>query len=210
MRASASCTSAVLLLAATACQSSTGPHLYDALPETAATVQAALDSVTNGVVPVPASCPTVNCPGGTPGAATITLTRVTATAVAQSARTFAYTATMKVLTANDIVVTLPVVGVCGLHIDTRPGTDSTIQVTGTATFVTDNAGGTPNRLSFSTPNLTTVAADDFALTGGLACAAGGGGSLSFFINILATTITPQFRQLCGAAGPDLFVACPVP
>lgn len=203
-----------LLLAMAACKSSTAPQGYEALPETAETVQAALDLFTTGDVSVPPNCggsPAVNCPGGTPGGSvTLALTRTRNSLFQVNPGTFEFSVDLKVLSQTPIPITVPAIGECTMIVDTRPGTDSTLRITGEGTFLEDTVSGDPpNRLVFTTPTITGLTTDDVSIAGGGTCDIANLG-LEFFLGTLETAITPPTESLCGAAGPTLFVACPQP
>ena len=204
------------MLLAVACKSSTAPQGYEALPATSATVQSALDLFTTGDVLVPTVCdPTasarINCPGGVPGSpvyVTVTRHSVSITENVPAAR-FDYLVQMKLVTAMDIPITVPLVGDCGLHIDTSPGPDSLVQIVGSASFRSRTPGGPIDELDLSTPTMNNLTSDDVSLSGGFGCTIANLG-LSFFLMTLESTITPPARSLCGAPGPKLFVACDPP
>ncbi len=187
---------------------STGP---ETLPQTLATVQAAVDMVTTGQIKIVGSCAgsvPINCPGGTLASpAYINLTR-TADSVAfvVAADRYDFSATMSAVSAAGIPLTLPLVGECTLNINTAPGTAPTITLTGSVTFASQTLNGPIDRLDFSNLNLTGFDAADASITGTVACQ-----SASISINYYIDQLVGMFQQnasLCAVPGPALLGPCP--
>ena len=185
--------------------SSDSPTEPESLPQTLATVQAALDLVTTGQLELEGSCAgttTVNCPGGTlasPAHVNLTRTADTVYFVTGQDR-YDFSATLSAVTPAGIPVTFPVVGACTLNIDTSPGTSSTITLTGSARFTS------PDRLDVSNLDVTGFEDADASITGSISCAAASFG-LSFYVDML-TSMFEQNVSFCAAPGPALLRLCP--
>jgi len=180
------------------------------LPETLATVQAAVDMVTTGQVRFEGTCAggvPVNCPGGILAAPVFfTLTR-TADSVAfvPGPNRYDFSATMSVVSPG-IPITVPLVGACTLTINTAPGASPTITLTGNVTFASQTLNGPIDRVDFSNMSLTNFETEDVAITGSIACVSASFG-LPFYIGQLEETFA-QAASLCSVPGPTLLQPCP--
>lgn len=205
------CWTSAALLAGGACSSASEPAAPEPLTVSSATVDAAL-AYLGSYDSIPASCgssPAINCPGGTAGApihvpATITAHSVTPHA-APDTLVFDWAADVKIISPG-IPVTLPVVGACTLTVDTRPGTDSTVHVTGTATFSRRTANGPIDRVDIQSQTLTGLTTDDLSLSGGIGCAAASA-SLGLLVGTLTDFLATRELGLCSAPGPALLEVC---
>lgn len=201
--------SAALLLSA-ACSSSSGPAATEPLPATSATVIAGVNYFADSVA-VLASCssnPAVNCPDGTPGLpihVPLTVTALTVTPrAAPDTLVFDWAADVKIV-SPPIPITLPVVGACMLTVDTRAGTDTTVHVTGTATFSRQTAGGPIDRVDIASGAVTGLTAPDLTLSGGIGCVTANVG-IGAYIGTLTNVLTGNLA-LCSATGPALLEVC---
>ncbi len=165
---------------------------------------------------VPVNCagsPTTCCTGGTPvspcGPIVFDvapqpgdLPRLVLTPVQGSSR-IDLTLRARVSTTTDVPVNIPLVGDCGVRIDTLPGTSQDIQISVPLTFPQDAIAGT-TRLVPGSVSLTGLSTDDVALVGGFACQAATFG-LSSFIGILTDTLSSQIQS---GLSQSLCKACP--
>jgi hypothetical protein len=76
----------------------------------------------------------------------------------------------RVKSETDIPVKLPLIGDCGLKVDTTAGTARDVTIDAPVSFVTDPTSGT-TRVSVGTVGLTNLTTQDIALTGGFFCQA---------------------------------------
>jgi hypothetical protein len=118
-------------------------------------------------------------------------------------------ADLEIHTSTDIPVVIPLVGNCGVKVDTHAGADSIITVAFSETFYDDVPLPAGDRIAFGGVTLTGLTTDDVALTGGTACVLANVG-LGFFIGILAGQVADHPGSLCGSGGPELFRECPEP
>lgn len=201
-----------ILLVSAACGSdnATGTAQLEALPVTAATVQAAVELMTALPIPVTAQCtgnPTLNCVGGTAGATiSIPISHSTPTVVQTSPGHYTFGTDITISSAPAIPITYSGVN-CNIVINTTAGTSSTVHLGGSASFASHTNDGVMNRLDIA-PTLTGVEDADVSVTGGTGCDLG-----TFFNSMIIDSFVTQFEQtsgqLCGAPGPTLFEACPV-
>jgi hypothetical protein len=191
-----------------------GPNTAYTLPLTRGTVQAAVDLLTTGTDTVPVQCGAtvpVDCPSGTPGPTiTVALDRVADSIVlidsSFSSIEYTFSAHLTLTTNQDIPLTLPVVGECGLHVDTSPGASPTVHVSGQAHF-TSSVGAGPLDELMVTVGLDGLEAADVSLTGGTACALATVASGVYVGAISAALRTGGTIPLCAGSGPGLFVVC---
>ncbi len=154
---------------------------------------------------VPASCggsTPICCPGGTAqnpcGPINIDLTlhpgdspRLVLAPKANASE-LDVTVRARITTGMDIPVTVPVIGDCGVHVDTTPGPTQDVQIDVPITFVQDATAGTTN-VVVGTVALTNLTTDDVSLTGGIACDIANLG-LSFFLSTLTSTLTTEIQS----------------
>ncbi len=198
-----------LLVGTTTCSKS--PTGLEVLPETLATVQAAVDLFTTGSLYVAANCggtTTVNCPGGTPGGPVpVTETR-DSVHIVQSPDTTVYyvTAWVALVTPHDIPISFFGTD-CGVAINSAPGVSPNVAITATAHFTSQTAGGPINRIDFSNVTLSGLETGDVTLSGAsLLCTIGNFG-LGFFVQTLQAALA-QYPAYCGAPGAKLLEPCP--
>jgi hypothetical protein len=123
--------------------------------------------------------------------------------------TYSFSATLSASTITDIPINIPLVGDCGLRIDTSQGSSPTITVTGNLNFTSHASGDSINEVDFSSVQVSGFEAADFALTGGFGCSIANIGS-AFPIGVLDQTLVGRVGggKLCGVVGPALFQPCP--
>lgn len=109
----------------------------------------------------------------------------------------------RVKTETDIPVRLPIVGDCGLAIDSTAGTVKDVQVDAPINFAVDAAAGT-TRVSVGTVALANLATEDVALHGGFGCAVADFG-LGLFIGVLRDNLTSAIQ---GTIQGQTCKACP--
>ncbi len=167
-------------------------------------------------IDVPASCggnPAVCCPGGNPvspcGPVTIDLTLQPGDLPrleirpAQGASRLDVVLRARLKTAMDIPVKIPVVGDCGIAIDTAPGPNADIKIDLPVGFPQDAQAGT-TRVDAGAVTLSQLTTQDVNLTGGFACQLANLG-LSFFLNTLSGTFESAIRD---AINQQTCKACP--
>ncbi|HEX5060441.1 MAG TPA: hypothetical protein VFV99_13830 [Kofleriaceae bacterium] len=167
-----------------------------------ASLLGALGGAMNGVLKfnAPANCggsTPICCPGGNPvnpcGPIDIDLKMYPGDqprlvlAPASGASRLDVTVRARVKTEMDIPVSVPLVGDCGVKIDTSAGSVKDIRIDVPITFAQDATAGT-TRVVVGTVNLTQLASEDVSLTGGIGCQLANLG-LSFFLGILTDQIT---------------------
>lgn len=181
------------------------------LPETLATVQAAVDMVTTGQRQIVGNClgsVPVNCPAGqlaSPVNVTLTRTADTVAFVVGQDR-YDFSATMSAVSAMGIPITIPGTGACTLNIDTNAGTSPTITLSGSIVFTSQTLNGPIDRLDFYDLVVTGLETGDGTISGSVACAAANFG-LPFFITQLQNMFVPV-SSLCSVPGPALLQPCP--
>ena len=153
---------------------------------------------------VPASCggsPAVCCPGGNPVSqcGPVQIAFVTASATLTPTAdpdvfTFLIPTTLK--TVNDIPIQVPLVGDCGLAIDTTQGGSTTVDITGQVGFSADRL-----RMGLQSVALSGLENADVGLTGDFRCTIVTLG-LSFFLGTLdqALQSVASFHDLCRPCG----------
>jgi MYXO-CTERM domain-containing protein len=165
---------------------------------------------------VPASCggnPAVCCPGGVPqapcGPIVIDLEarpgdqpRLELRPVAGASR-LDVTMRARVRTQMDIPVQIPIVGNCGVRIDTAPGANPDIKIDLPINFRQDAIAGT-TRIEAGDVALTQLTSDDVRLTGSFGCQAASLG-ISFFIGTLTSTFGDAIKD---AISSQTCKACP--
>ncbi|HEU0034646.1 MAG TPA: hypothetical protein VFQ53_28675 [Kofleriaceae bacterium] len=109
----------------------------------------------------------------------------------------------RVKTEMDIPVKVPLVGDCGVKIDTTAGSPDDIQIDAPINFQQDATAST-TRIVVGTVNLTNLASEDVSLTGGFGCQVANLG-LTFFIGILKDQITGAIQS---AIQDQTCKACP--
>ncbi len=161
---------------------------------------------------VPASCggnPAVCCPGGNPvspcGPIQIDLVARPGDAPrlelrpVQGASRMDVTMRARVKTGMDIPVQLPLVGACGIKLDTAPGPQPDIKIDLPLNFRQDATAGT-TRIEAGDVVITQLTSDDVKLTGSFGCQAASLG-LGSFIGTLTSTFSGAIKdaindQLC--------------
>ncbi len=165
---------------------------------------------------VPANCagsPSVCCPGGNPvspcGPIEIDLEarpgdqpRLEIMPVQGGAR-LDVVLRARVRTAMDVPVNIPVVGDCGLVIDTAPGANADIRMALPINFVQDAQAGT-TRVEVGAATITQLTADDVSLSGGFGCQFANLG-VGLFLDTLVSTFEDA---IAGAVGDQVCKACP--
>jgi hypothetical protein len=167
----------------------------------------ALAGGTNGVLSfnAPVNCsgstPTC-CPGGNPvnpcGPINIDFNQLTGDAArlevrpAQGANRVDVTVRARVKTAMDIPVKVPLVGDCGLKIDTTVGTVKDIKIDVPVNFQQDATAGT-TRVAVGTVALSQLVAEDVRLTGSFGCQFANFG-ISFVIDLLTDQLTGVVQE----------------
>lgn len=116
----------------------------------------------------------------------------------------------RVTTMMDIPVGIPVVGNCGIKIDTNAGTPDDITINAPISFAQDATAGT-TRVVVGTVTVANLASEDVALTGGIGCQLANLG-LSFFLGILTDQITGAIQsaiqdQTCKACESGMVSEC---
>jgi hypothetical protein len=165
---------------------------------------------------VPSSCggsPAVCCPGGNPqspcGPVVIDLVARPGDAPrmelrpASGASRLDVTVRARVKTQADIPVNIPVVGDCGIEIDTAPGANPDIRLDIPVNFRQDTAAGT-TRIEVGDVAVTQLTSDDVSLNGGFGCQFASLG-ISFFIGTLTDTFADAIK---GAIEDQTCKACP--
>ena len=165
---------------------------------------------------VPASCggnPAVCCPGGNPvspcGPVVIDLMqrpgdqpRLELRPVGNASR-LDVTVRARVRTMMDIPVTIPLVGDCGIAIDTMPGSQQDIRLDVPVNFTQDATAGT-TRIEVGTVAVSQLTSDDVRLTGNFACQLASLG-IGAFIGTLTSTFADAIQ---GAIADQACKACP--
>lgn len=165
---------------------------------------------------VPSSCggsPAVCCPGGNPqspcGPVVIDLVARPGDAPrmelrpASGASRLDVTVRARVKTQADIPVNIPVVGDCGIEIDTAPGANPDIRLDIPVNFRQDTAAGT-TRIEVGDVAVTQLTSDDVSLNGGFGCQFASLG-ISFFLGTLTDTFADAIK---GAIEDQTCKACP--
>ncbi|HEY4238502.1 MAG TPA: hypothetical protein VGM88_01760 [Kofleriaceae bacterium] len=116
----------------------------------------------------------------------------------------------RVKTEMDIPVTIPVVGDCGVKIDTTPGATPDIQINAPIGFAPDATAGT-TAISVGAVTISNLTSDDVALTGGFGCQIANFG-LGSFLSILTDQITGAIQsaiqdQTCKACASGDVAEC---
>jgi hypothetical protein len=117
----------------------------------------------------------------------------------------------RVKSETDIPVRLPLIGDCGLRIDTTAGTIQDVTIDAPISFVTDTTSDT-TRISVGTVALTDLTTDDVALTGGFFCQAADTIILGQLIGVLRNQLTAAVRttiqgQACKACPSGQLAEC---
>lgn len=113
------------------------------------------------------------------------------------------TARARVKTMTDIPVGIPIVGTCGVRIDTTAGSVDDIRIDMPISFQQDAAAGT-TRLVVGTVALSQLATEDVALTGSFGCQVANL-ALSFVIGLLTDQLT---GAISSAIQDQTCKACP--
>jgi len=159
---------------------------------------------------VPASCggsPAVCCPGGNPvspcgplqidlDARPGDLPRLELRPASGASR-LDVTVRARLTTVMDIPVQIPLVGNCGLKIDTNAGTPDDVKIDLPINFVQDAQVGT-TRIVAGDVAVTQLSGDDVALTGSLGCQLASLGT-GFIVNLLVGTVEDQIASALGDA-----------
>ena len=182
------------------------------MPLSQATIQSAVDLFTTGTDTVPVQCGgtvPIDCPGGASGPViTISRARVVDSLFLQRLDTaYSFSAYVTLTSSQDIPVTIPVVGDCGLHLDTSAGSSPTVHLSGQAYFTSSVPAGPLDELAL-TFNLDGLEAADFSLSGGTACALANEAASFYVGTILSALGTGAPIFLCAGSGPGLFALCP--
>lgn len=205
------CVAAALLLSG-ACSSSSGPGTSaKPLPVTSAIVDSALHYFADSF-DLPPSCAgsvTVNCgTGSSPIPIPLTITAYTITRRASpDTLVFDWVADVKVISPA-IPVTIPAPtgsAMCTLNVDTRPGIDSTVHTTGTATFSPQETGGPISRLDVTGQEVTGLSDADVSLSGSFLCDAADV-TVDFVTGTISDLLAADLH-LCSVRGPRLFEVC---
>ena len=167
-------------------------------------------------IDVPASCggnPAICCPNGVPvspcGPVQIDLVQRAGDAPrlelrpAQGASRLDVTLRARLKTTNDIPVKIPVVGNCGIAIDTAPGPNADIKIDLPIGFPQDALAGT-TRVEAGAVALSQLTTQDVKLTGGIACQLASLG-LGVFIGTISNTFESAIRD---AINQQTCKACP--
>jgi hypothetical protein len=160
-----------------------------------------------GNLDVPASCggsPSVCCTGGNPVAPCGPLhfdfalrdgETGPSISPAGGPNFFAMDIPMRLQTVADLPITIPLIGDCGMHIDTAPGADPRVHVSFQVQFSADRLRMGPT----SNVTLVGLTSDDVSVTGGIGCQLASLG-LNFFVgtltDTLADTLFTRFDHLC--------------
>ncbi len=164
----------------------------------------------------PANCggsPATCCPGGNPvspcGPIVIDLVRqpgdqprLVLTPVANQSR-LDVTLRARVRTMMDIPVNIPLVGDCGIKIDTTAGSVDDLRVDLPVNFVQDAMAGT-TRIDIPNVTITQLASEDVTLTGNFGCTIASLG-LGVFLGTLTSTFQDAIRD---AITEQTCKACP--
>jgi MYXO-CTERM domain-containing protein len=165
---------------------------------------------------VPANCggsTPVCCPGGTPqspcGPIVIDLAeqpgdapRLVVTPVQGQSR-LDLIVRARVRTQMDLPVTIPLVGDCGVHIDTDGGQFDDVRIDLPVTLAQDAMAGT-TRVQVGDATLTQLSDEDVDLTGGFGCQLA-----NFGVGLFIDTLSSQFTdQISGAIEEQVCKACP--
>jgi hypothetical protein len=154
------------------------------------------------------------CTGGTPADPLPTMTADTASHAGDRARVEAVpdvansrydiTLRLRLRTDSAIPITLPVVGACGLRIDTAPN-DPDLTVT-----FHDNVVAPEGPTVVSGVALSGLESSDYELSGSFGCQVAATDP-TMFTDVLARALTPWVTRravVCGAPAPDYFQGCP--
>lgn len=185
------------------------------LPSTLETVQAAADSLFLGthdvdMAPTCGSSLEIACANGVP-VSPLPQVRVVGSAVtASGSGPFVVQGNLAVISLQPI----PIRGFglnCTLSINTAPGANPTAHISATVNLTShDDPSGLPNRLDLTNVNLSNLHSEDFAVGGGFLCSFASFG-LDFMISSVRESVERYLESsgaLCGAPGPNLFIACP--
>ena len=193
-----------------ACKTVVDPEI---LPQTTATVEAAVTLLTQGQILIPASCggsPAINCPGGVAGSPVyVTLTRTASTVTfVPGENRYDFSATLSAVTATGIPITITSVGECTLNINTAAGASPTFTVTGSARFAGQFVGGPIDRVVVDNIAIAGLEEDDVTITGSAGCLAADA-VIPFALGSITDTLEDDLaRAYCVAPGPTLLQVCP--
>lgn len=170
------------------------------------------------VLPDCDASPPVECTTGVPDEDHVTLRvdstehagdRPRAEAIPNAAdKTFAVTQRVRVSTNDPIPVTMPVVGTCGLVVDSTRGNDPDVRLTYADTVAPDRPNG-PTVVS-SPPTVSGLESADVELTGGFGCIVGNAPVLATATSVLADAVATwvvQGATVCGAPEPVYYQRC---
>lgn len=121
----------------------------------------------------------------------------------QNASRMDVTVRARMHTTMDIPVDIPLVGMCGVAIDTMPGPQQDVKIDAQINFTQDAMAGT-TRIEVGTVSITQLTSDDVHLTGSLGCQLASLG-LGAFIGTLTDTFADQIRS---AIADQACKACP--
>jgi hypothetical protein len=171
---------------------------------------------------VPADCgasPPVACPGGTPSNPLPTVSVDDAPQPLDTPRAegsvsgneFDIIGRFRLSTLQDVPITLPVIGNCGISIDTTHGSvpDITVAVPDSVVIDATTGVGADGPTVVGDATLTNLEQADYTVTGGGGCSTASIGS-STVIHIILGAITPWIHDVgtvCGAPDPDYVQAC---
>jgi len=191
----------------------TGADGFDSLPQTVATVQAAVDFITTGQINSQVYCaanPTVNCANGTPTPTPLALTRDSVSIVEAPPGTYSFAARVAVVSTTDITFIYSGVS-CTLSLNTTAGTSPTIRVTGTAMFTRQLPSDPINRIDITNVATSAIESVDATVHGSTACSLVPSAVVLSMVNgILHDAFADAGPRLCGAPGPALLEPCPRP
>src|SRR5438309_131664 len=192
----------------------TGADGMDSLPQTVATVQAAVDLMTTGQIGVQTNCggnPTVNCSDGLPGSPIpLALTRDSLSIVESPPGTYNFAARVSVVSTTDVPFMYSGLS-CALGLNTAPGASPTIRVTGTATFGRQLPGDPIDQIHIANVSPSGVENADLTVQGSFSCSQL---SLGTLVGIATSIVNDAFTDaapwVCGAPGPAFVELCPPP
>ena len=192
----------------------TGADGLDSLPQTVATVQAAVDLMTTGQIGVQTNCggnPIVNCANGSPGSPIfLALTRDSLSIVESPPGTYNFGARVSVVSTTDVPFMYNGLS-CALGLNTAPGGSPTIRVTGTATFGRQLPGDPIDQIHIANVSTSGVENADLTVQGNPTCSLQ---SLGTLLGIATSIVNDAFTYaapwVCGAPGPALVELCPPP
>ncbi|MDX2090117.1 MAG: hypothetical protein SFX73_19825 [Kofleriaceae bacterium] len=113
------------------------------------------------------------------------------------------TARARLMTTMDIPVDIPIVGTCGVKVDTTAGNVDDVQIDAQINLTQDGQAET-TRIGVGTVNISRLAGEDIKLTGSVACQLASL-AVGTFLNTFTSQITDQIRS---AIEEQTCKACP--